>query len=827
MSVDYFFWLDQIQPHDRDRVGSKAFYLSLLQQRGYPVVPGLVVSSDLFQTFLGQIQWADPTFADLPASSLYIDVDNPRQLRVAAQHIRQAIVSTPLPDSWLLPIKLAIEEWQTNWQTNWQSEAVILRPSFSLVAGIDPTLSSRTRGLLDAHICHAEPETIGQTLKQVWAELFRARSLLYWQRLGIQPQQVQLAVLIQPISSAIAAGEASMGAAELEVQAVYGLGHGMTQGVIPDLYRIEASGTVQVDRVSRKTVAYEIAIAPTVQPPDPVVSPVPSEPFISEPNHGLQMQFLQWEQQTQSVLTQAQVERLAHLCRQLMLTLDMAVDLEWMLWSSADSAEPVFYVTQVIPFGKRSSKSSLPSSSADLPAARLPETGIPCPSESTAEDCLKGIAAAPGKAIAPVWIMPQTATSLQEMPSGCVLVARFILPEWVSQLRRVAGIVTEQGGATSHGAILARELGIPAVVGIADVMQEFQTGENVLVNGDRGEVVRMVADPESSASRHFEHEHSDDPLMPSSDSASPQTSQDNCHRSMPPTATRLMVSLSQTESIAQLRNLQVDGIGLLRSELLWLQSFDYRSPQEWLQQDRAGLVDRLAQQIQQFAAGVTPRPVFYRSLDFRAHEFPLLAASEPSEAHPMLGVRGAYRYQIYPDWFEVELAALKQVQQASYDNLRLILPFVRTVEEFIFCRDRIEQMGLRQPTFELWMMAEVPSVLLLLPDYIAAGAQGFAIGCNDLTQLLLGVDRDHPQMAARFNMTHPAVMRAIEQIIQTCRTANLPCTLCGQLPRQMEVIDQLVEWGVTGISVDPGDVTWMGEAIDRAERRLLLEWNRE
>ena len=293
-------------------------------------------------------------------------------------------------------------------------------------------------------------------------------------------------------------------------------------------------------------------------------------------------------------------------------------------------------------------------------------------------------------------------------------------------------------------------------------------------------------------------------------------------------ATQLMVSLSRTDALEQIATLPVDGVGLLRSELIMLEALQHRPPDLWLQQDKQGLIDRLAEQIQKLTAAFAPRPVFYRSLDIRSHEFPSLEESGFTERNPTMGMRGTFRYQVNPALFEVELAALRKVQQAEQKNLRLVLPFVRTVEEFQFCRQKVEQAGLVQPHFQLWMMAEVPSVLLLLEDYIRAGAQGIAIGTNDLTQLLFGVDRDHPKMANSFDVSHPAAQRAIQALLQTARSANLPCLICGHIPQNApEMIDSLIRQGITAISVEPGDVGWMSTAIERAERRLLLELVRD
>jgi pyruvate, water dikinase len=158
-------------------------------------------------------------------------------------------------------------------------------------------------------------------------------------------------------------------------------------------------------------------------------------------------------------------------------------------------------------------------------------------------------------------------------------------------------------------------------------------------------------------------------------------------------------------------------------------------------------------------------------------------------------------------------------QRLGATTLNVLLPFVRTVEEFTFCRDRARAAGLfQEPGFQLWIMAEVPSVLFLLADYVQAGVQGISIGSNDLTQLLLGVDRDDGQMALAFNEHHPAVMAAIEQLIRTARQLGIPCSICGQAPAQYpEIIPDLVRWGITSISVSPEAVGRVAAAIAQAE----------
>ncbi|MDV2993373.1 MAG: Phosphoenolpyruvate synthase [Chroococcidiopsis sp. SAG 2025] len=439
------------------------------------------------------------------------------------------------------------------------------------------------------------------------------------------------------------------------------------------------------------------------------------------------------------------------------------------------------------------------------------------------------------------------------IPAGSILVAPAIAPDWLPLLQQAAGIVTEQGGLTSHSAILARELGIPAVVSVARATASIQTGELLELNGDRGEVwrrgdkgdkeaflspVSRLPTPDYAANVGAAlmrgaapmdgfpvHPPAWEPALPPTASRLPTPDSQ-----LPTIATQLMLNLSQPSLIAQVKDLPVDGVGLLRSELMMLNVLEGQHPRVWLQQGRqAELLDLWRSQISQFVNAFAPRPVFYRSLDWRSPEFQSLNldgldASAGNSRNSILGQRGTLSYLKDPKVFDLELAALAAVQQSGQTNLHLMLPFVRSVEEFSFCRQRVEQAGLTHvPQFQLWIVAEVPSVLFLLPQYVKAGVQGVSIGTNDLTQLLLGVDRDRGELAANLNERHPAVLQAIAQIIQMAQQANIPCSICGQAPvLYPEIIDSLIQSGITSISVEPNAVEQTYKAIARAEQRLLL-----
>ncbi|QUR67848.1 phosphoenolpyruvate synthase [Mycobacterium spongiae] len=424
----------------------------------------------------------------------------------------------------------------------------------------------------------------------------------------------------------------------------------------------------------------------------------------------------------------------------------------------------------------------------------------------TADVLLRGLPAAPGSASGQVRVLhtPQEGPKLRDNE---ILVAPITNPDWLPAIRRAAALVTETGGMTCHAAIVARELAVPCVVGARGATTTLRDGQTVTVDGTRGNVKPGRVAPKVRVS------------TVEAGGAAPASET---------TGTKIYVNLAMPDSAEAVAAQDVDGVGLLRAEFLLTQALSGRHPRDLIAHgEQDGLVGALATSIGRIAAPFGSRPVVYRATDFRSNEFRGLhggEAYEPVENNPMIGYRGCYRYVKEPDLFALELEALARVRERN-PNVHLMIPFVRTRWELEECLSLIDRSPLgAQRGLHRWVMAEVPSVIYWLPEYVGLGIDGVSIGSNDLTQLVLGVDRDSDVCAELFDESDGAVLDAIGRIVATARKLGITSSLCGQAPStNTSFAEHLVRMGITSVSVNPDAIGATRRSVAAAERRLLLE----
>jgi pyruvate,water dikinase len=608
-------------------------------------------------------------------------------------------------------------------------------------------------------------DEVVRAVQGCWASLFESRAIFYRSNQGLDHLSVGIAVPVQKMVQSEASGvmftlEPVSYEDNVVIEAVYGLGEAVVSGEItPDMYTVDKRDFTILDKV---IVKQEKKL---VRNPEKVGSIEVRDIWVPVPE----------DEQEKQKLPDADIVSLAKLGVQIEEHYKFPQDIEW-------AKEPgTLYIVQTRPVTaiKRAEK-----------MARAEEM-------LEAQLLLTGSAASPGVGAGAVRIVLDP-SQINEVREGDVLVAKMTAPDYVPAMKRAAAIVTDLGGRTCHAAIVSRELGVPCVVGAGKATDILNNGQEVTVDGSQGKVYAGI-------------------LAPLLKTKAVSIAADI------ETRTKVYVNLADPELAESVAARNVDGVGLLRAEFMIAQIGEH--PSYMLAQGRGEeFTQKLAEGLTTFAKAFHPRPVVYRTTDFKTNEYRNLKGGEEyeeQEENPMLGYRGCSRYLKDIETFKLELEAIKRVRK-KYDNLWVMIPFVRTVEEMAGAKRVLEEQDLRQnENSKLWMMAEVPSNVFLLDEFIDVGIDGISIGSNDLTQLVLGVDRDSPMFGEEFDERNEAVLIALERLITGGIKRGVTVSICGQAPSVYpELTAKLVEWGITSVSVSPDAIESTREIIAAVERRL-------
>jgi pyruvate,water dikinase len=741
-------------------VGGKGANLGELAAAGLPVPPAFVIDVDAWARF----RESTGIGAGLDERLARIDVDDPEALQEVSSFLRQLVEREPMPEDLAESITEAYVELSR--QSGKTQVPVAVRSS----ATAEDTAQFSFAGMFESFLNVEGERELLERVKSCWASTFHARVLFYRLKQGM-PAEMPVAVVVQAMVNSEKAGvmftvdPATRDADHVVIEAAWGLGEVVVLGqVTPDRYVLSKKSRAILEE-SAGTKDFML---------------------VRDPGGATRRVDLSGDpRRADRVLTAGDLEALGDLARRVEAHYRAPQDVEF-----AIEREKV-WLTQ-----------SRPVTTLGIRPGLHPTSG------AAGEPLVRGLGASPGIASGRVRVLraPGEAGDLEE---GEILVARMTSPDWVPLMRRAVAVVTDAGGMTSHAAIVSRELGIPCVVGAKDATTSLSNGLEVTVDGARGTVVPGRPPDESPSDRSAQR------VEPAIGTA-------------PVTATRLYVNLGEPERAEEVAALDVDGVGLLRAEFMWLSALGRVHPRKLMAEGRSDeLVARMVEPLKRFGRAFAGRPVIYRAMDFRSNEFRGLEGGdqyEPAEENPMIGYRGCYRYIREPDLFALELRALADAR-AECPNLHLMIPFVRTLWELRECRALIDRSPLAgDRSLWFWVMAEVPSVSYWLPEYVKLGVSGISIGSNDLTQLVLGVDRDSEAVAPLFEERDGAVLHAIRTLVEESYRLGITCSICGQAPSVYpEFADHLVRAGIDSISVNPDALVRTRRNIAAAEQRVLLE----
>jgi len=778
--TDYVVPYTELGMRDVERVGGKNASLgemiSHLSRLGVSVPAGFATTADAYREFLAHDGLAQRIEAELSR----LDVDDVAQLARSGETIRNWVLATPFAPQLERALLAA---WQ---QLGGDSVAVAVRSSATAEDLPDASFAGQQETFLNVR----GKDDLLRTTHLVFASLFNDRAISYRVHRGFAHAQVALSAGVQLMVRSDLGASGVMFTLDTEsgfrdvvfITASYGLGETVVQGAVnPDEFYVYKpalrAGRLSIVRRGRGSKTVKMIYADDAH----AAQRVRTVPVAAADRERY-------------CISDADVVTLA---RQALIIEDhygRPMDIEW----GRDGHSGQIYILQARPETVKS------RSGRDLQRYSLQDRS---PVIVTGRAIGSRIGAGAARVV-------HSAADMPRVQAGDVLVADMTDPDWEPVMKRAAAIVTNRGGRTCHAAIIARELGIPAVVGCGDATQKIPEGELVTVScaeGDTGNVYQGRLKFEQQVIKLD---------------------------AMPPVPVKIMMNVANPDRAFDFAAIPNRGVGLARLEFIInrtigihpraLLEFATLQPalQETIRQHiGAGVepvdffVDRLAEGIATIACAFAPEPVIVRLSDFKTNEYANLIGGgkyEPHEENPMLGFRGASRF-IDPSFracFELECRALRRVrEQMGLTNVQIMVPFVRTLGEARAVSDLLADNGLKRAPggLKLIMMCELPTNALLAEQYLEY-FDGMSIGSNDMTQLTLGLDRDSGVIAHLFDERDPAVKAMMSMAIQACRRAGKYAGICGQGPSDHPDLAQwLVEQGIESMSLNPDTVveTWL------------------
>lgn len=773
---NYIKWFDEIGKEDVGIVGGKGANLGELTSFGLPVPPGFCVTASGYTKFIKYAELDEVVKFLMEA----VDVEDVDELTNASKEIQKKIKEKDFDPELKEEILSAYREFSEN--IGVKDPEVAVRSS----ATAEDLPDASFAGQQDTYLHISGEEELLNHIRDCFASLWTSRAIYYREKQNYDHFDVALSVVIQKMVNSeksgvmFTANPINNSKDEMMINASYGLGEAVVSGIVtPDEYII--------DKKTKKVIEKNIA---------------EKEYMVIKNEDGVGTRVVN----VKDILGKDAVKAEALSPKELDTLVERGLKVEKLYGSVQDTEwgfdrdTKEFYFLQSRPITTLGNKEE---------------------KEEKLITLVKGLPASPGIGRGKVKLIKDI-SEINLVEEGDVLVTAMTNPDMVPAMRKCAGVVTDEGGRTCHAAIVSRELQIPCIVGAKTATKTLKTGDTVTVDAVRGIVY------EGEVLKEKEEKKS-----PDSPNVSSIANLDELRNLFAPTnATKIYMNLGEPELIEKYKNLPMDGIGLMRTEFIFTNMIGAH-PMYLVKTGQGDLmIDKLAEGISKVAQAIYPKNLVVRTSDFRTNEFRGLKGGdevEPIEANPMIGWRGVSRYisPEYEEGFRLECRAIKKVREVyGLTNVIVMLPFVRTPEELKVVKGIMAEEGLVQSkNFKIWIMAEVPAVVLQAEEF-AELVDGFSIGSNDLTQLVMGADRDSGVLnnMGYFDERNDAVKIALKTIIDAANKKGITCSICGQGPSQYpELAEFLVECGITSMSVNPDTVEYTRRLVASVEQKIILK----
>ncbi|MDD3111508.1 MAG: phosphoenolpyruvate synthase [Methanofollis liminatans] len=748
-------WLEAISKDDIPLVGGKGASLGEMASVGLPVPKAFVVTAQAFRKFLVQTGLEDSLF-DLLTD---VDVENSEELEDVSRNVKNLVLDAKMPDDIKEEI---IQAYGTMGPDNM---VVAVRSS----ATAEDLPDASFAGQQETYLNIRGDAAVVEAVQMCWASLYGARAIYYRAKQGFDDRTVNIAVVVQQLirsekSGVMFSSHPVTGEPLTIIEGSWGLGEAVVSGsVSPDKYVYDRRLKKVFDRMISKK---EYMIVPIG-------------------DHGTELVEIPNDRQEEPILSDAEVEALAAFAEISEEHYNVPQDIEWAIVGST------IYILQ-----------SRPITTIGM-STKAKGTG----GQSTGAVLLEGNGASPGVASGPV-IIVHDIKDLGKVKEGDILVTKMTNPDMVPAMRKVAGIVTDEGGMTCHAAIVSRELGTPAVVGTKKATKTLKDGDIITLDGEKGIVYEGAASVAAAPAAVMAA------AVPGAAIAAAPII----------TATSIKVNVSLAEAAARAAATGADGVGLLRIEHMILGM--NKTPGWYISQNKEEeFITELYNGIKVVLDAFPGKPVWVRTLDAPTDEFRnmLGGESEPIEHNPMLGWRGIRRDLQSPDQFRMQIEVFKRLWDRGYDNLGLMFPLVGHPDEFLKAKALIAGWGVDVDAVELGIMVEIPSSAILIEDFCKAGISFASFGTNDLIQYTLAIDRNNELVSSMYRPKHPAVLKLIRDAIAVCRQYGVECSICGQAGSDPKMVEWLIENGITSVSANIDAIPKIRETAARTEKRMILD----